>query len=132
MALTVAPLASADVRSRREANQPVATGAEGVRGMKAHRGFYSLPPEGKRIFSCAELVGCIGNEFPASTMDKHCPSGEWYCVNEACVVREVRINCKLHGGKLPVVFECPACRGELKFHHWLDSELLLLVQEPTP
>lgn len=47
------------------------------------------------------------------------PTGEWYCEDVGCVVREVVVSCKLHRRKLPVM-HCPACQGPLKFHHYLE------------
>ncbi len=55
---------------------------------------------------------------------ENCPMGEWYCQNTWCVVRQVRIDCKLFGEELPRM-RCPACRALLKFHHWLRHETLV-------
>ena len=54
------------------------------------------------------------------------PVGEWYCENPNCVVRECTIYCKLDGDALPKM-NCPACSSNLKFHHWIGFETLMLV-----
>jgi hypothetical protein len=36
----------------------------------------------------------------------------------------------LHGEDLPTM-ECPACRKQLKFQHWLREEILLPYKEGT-
>jgi hypothetical protein len=59
------------------------------------------------------------------------PEGEWYCSNESCVVREVRVRCKLFGERRPMM-KCPACGQRLTFHHWLGSRLLVPVRQPDP
>lgn len=54
--------------------------------------------------------------------------GEWYCQNEDCNVRTVQINAKWPGGDRPAMpeFKCPQCgRGPLKFHNFLDVEVLV-------
>ena len=58
---------------------------------------------------------------------ENCPTGEWYCQNTWCVVRHVRIDCKLFGEELPRM-RCPACRALLKFQHWLREETLVPYQ----
>lgn len=98
--------------------------------MKALNGNYRVRPPGKMMLTGTELAGAISNVFPTRERDANCPLGEWYCQSELCVVREVRVYCKLYGEPMPKEMKCPACGETLKFHHWLDSELLLHEVQP--
>lgn len=86
---------------------------------------------GLHFITAAELDSAKFATEPADKLDNpRLPYGEWYCTNEACVVREVRINAKLldPGDRLPEQLRCPACGKRLKFHHWLTVTTLLKVE----
>lgn len=81
-----------------------------------------------RIFNMAELEGAISHFEPAATPDDpRLPYAEWYCINEECCVREVRINAKLLDPEDTENREptCPWCAGRLKFHHYLKERTFL-------
>lgn len=90
-----------------------------------------VPPE-KSIFTNGEIFRIIGHTFPTDRRDDHLPHGEWYCTNSECVVRQVEIRCKLYGEQMPAKMKCPACGSVLKFHHWIESESLLPVEQEQP
>ena len=86
---------------------------------------------GIRCYAAAELVDCKDIYTPSAKpqCDRQ-PLGEWYCVNEDCVVREVRVTCKLlHAGDMVPEMRCPGCGSRLKFHHWLKVDTLLKVRD---
>lgn len=78
----------------------------------------------------SQFVELVGVVHTVDEMDEFCPHGEWYCEGEDCIVREVQIQCKLHGDKMPDYFACPLCGQPLKFHNWLDSTAMS-VSVPT-
>lgn len=86
-------------------------------------------PEGFSLISMSDLKDAkVSSVILAEPDDPQLPYGEWYCTNERCVVREVKVYCKLHGERMPKL-TCPACVQLLKFHHWLGQEMLLLVKD---
>lgn len=59
---------------------------------------------------------------------------QFYCVNEDCCVREVEIHAKWPDGNRPDyakhVFKCPSCgKGPLKFHHFIEEEMLVVARD---
>ena len=83
-------------------------------------------------FAASELAGAIDYQVPSrKPPNRQYPEGEWCCRNPECVVREVRVFCKLHGAGRSVL-RCPACQELLKFHHWLRTETLVPYQGDAP
>lgn len=72
------------------------------------------------------MIGC---KYPVPKIqDKGLPEGEWYCENRDCAVREVIIRGKEYGDdmpKMPARMFCPACKNQLKFHHWIGHTTLV-------
>jgi hypothetical protein len=93
--------------------------------------YQPFQPPASGCYALSALDGSIGYQVPSEEPENaDCPKGEWYCQNSECVVRHVTIFCKLHGEDLPKM-KCPACRKQLKFHHWLRHEILVPCKEDT-
>jgi hypothetical protein len=86
------------------------------------------------VITSKELMEGLYPEVPSARPDSAaCPTGEWYCHNEDCVVREVRVSAKYLGGRppsKPPAMNCPACGERMGFHHYLRS-LALVPYAPT-
>jgi len=65
----------------------------------------------------------LSSDDPSPRHDIH---GEWYCENEHCPVREVRVNAKWPEGDRPKMprFACPSCGLNLKFHGHVKTTTL--------
>lgn len=103
--------------------------------MQTHR-----PVAPGEILSFADLAAAkfkteISTGDPEPRHDIH---GEWYCTNEHCAVREVRIVAKWTDGDRPKMprFVCPNCSLDLKFHGHLKTVVMVpaenLRHDPTP
>jgi hypothetical protein len=59
-----------------------------------------------------------------------CFTGKWYCANENCDVRMVRVSLKIVDGS-PIsrpALCCPACGERMEFHGYLKEIMLLPVK----
>ena len=45
-----------------------------------------------------------------------CYDAEWYCENDECIVREIRVHVKDYAGELTTDAVCPQCLQPAKFH----------------
>lgn len=52
---------------------------------------------------------------------------EWYCDNSDCPIREVTIDVKLARRETLTLLSCPCCGHFLKFHCYLEEEVLVPV-----
>lgn len=86
---------------------------------------------GIRSYTAAELEDSRNIYVPApQPQDDRQPLGEWYCPAADCVVREVRVSCKLldPGDRVPAM-HCPGCGEYMEFHHWLQVSTLVKVRD---
>jgi hypothetical protein len=80
-------------------------------------------------FTSKEFFSLIGVDVPVGKPEcPYLPEGEWYCQNEECVVREVRVAMKYIGERpprKPPALKCPLCgMGALNFHHYFKRVTL--------
>lgn len=91
---------------------------------------YRVKPETGKFPSPFTLSELSAMKFHRIHVDKpecdYMPRTEWYCWNPECVVREVEINVKLYGEKLPEM-TCPACKGPMEMHGYIEYETLVPV-----
>jgi LSD1 subclass zinc finger protein len=76
----------------------------------------------------------FAEEAAAAPEYPYLPEGEWYCPNEDCEVREVRVSMKYLDGPPPASppkLRCPACRTPLEFHHYLRGITLVPCAGPV-
>ncbi|HTU19245.1 MAG TPA: hypothetical protein VMG10_14390 [Gemmataceae bacterium] len=79
--------------------------------------------------SSAELMSMIFvTEKAAKPDNPQLVDAEWYCHNEDCDVREVRVHVKYLDGpapKQPPPMKCPSCGEPMGFHHYLREVALV-------
>src|SRR5438552_19072289 len=67
------------------------------------------------------LENMVFAEVPVlSDPGEHCRTGEWYCHNPKCSIRQVRLHIK-KTAPTPGTMHCPACARPLRFVEWLRS-----------
>jgi hypothetical protein len=92
------------------------------------------PRPGFGLMDAVEFMAAIFAECPSKEPDHpSCHTGEWYCMNQNCVVREVRVLAKYLDGappKQPPAMKCPVCSKAMKFHGYL-REVELEPCEPA-
>jgi hypothetical protein len=88
-------------------------------------------PEGEifEVFRLSDVPDFDSYRPSGAPCDPRIPYGEWYCRNEDCNVREVRVALKFTSGSAPALPSlcCPVCAEALAFHHYLVAVRLRAV-----
>jgi hypothetical protein len=90
------------------------------------------PKVGWEFLTASEFAGALFPEEACNAPeDPDAPEGEWYCHNEDCDVREVRVSLKYLDAPPPRPPEmlCPLCGGPLVFHNYLRTLTLVQVRQ---
>jgi hypothetical protein len=91
------------------------------------------PGEFAAPLNAMDLADALFREVgPEDPENPQAPDALWYCENEDCPVREVRVECKQFYDVNRDVMRCPACRRGMRFYNWVETETWVRVRKPTP